>query len=416
MIRKISLLINRNRVLVVLVLLGLLLRLLLMPISAHWDLLSVAYRQSLWIFNGDFKIANFSEVLLLPYMLLAKPFLLRLPEALDMSNQHGLSILQAGFEQFSHHPRAMRLIFLLKSPYILFDLLILFVGCKFFQNFKERLYFFIVWAFNPLVIYSVFIWGRYELIPILFALISLYLIKTNRNLPAIVVLGLVLVSRLSLIFIVPFVIIYLSKSLKDYLVNSSLILLPLIIWNQISVSSGRSDIVTGVASSDYGRVMFHMQVGDGFTATSLFVIVYPILLYFFYKLKNKDFNQLLVWSFVGLSAYFVFGYFNPHYPAWLSIFFLLLLPKRPKMIWQFFVFSLFYFVFIESYYGSKITWLLFMPLDQEFFPNISRLADQSFFLMYNPVLFQVIFRSLFILLLLYFSYIFIHEKQTEKKN
>jgi len=394
---------------------GVLLRLLLMPISAHCDLFSTAWRQSILVFNGEFKISHFSELLLTPYFYAIKPLLHHLPELLDMANRKNISVLQPGYEHFLQYPTAMRYIFLFKVPYLFIDFLIFIFGIKLFNKQKEKLLFSLIWTLNPLILYSVFMWGRYEVIPILLVFIVLFLIKKNNNKFALLILGFALISRLSLIFIIPFFIIYLSKNIKEYIVNVLLVVLPLVVWNQFRVLLGGSDAISNAVSSDYGRTMFHMQVGDGFTATSLFVIVYPILIYLFYQKKNKNYESLLGWSFAGLSAYFIFGYFNPHYPAWLSIFFLLLLPKKPKLIWSFFAFSLFYLLFIESYYGTVTTWSMFMPLNYDFFSSVAKMSDQSVFLNYNPVLFRVVVRSVFVLLLGYFSYIFIYDK-SKKEN
>lgn len=413
--KKISLFIRNNRVLIIITLLGLLIRLLLMPITAHCDLLSSAWRQSLYIFKGDFRISQFSELFSLPYLFLIKPLIIRLPEALNLAEQRNISILQPGFELFVQHPRAMRYIFLLKVPYLFFDFIILFIGAKFFNTYRQKIYFYLIWALNPLVLYSVYAWGRYEVVPILFVFLSLFLLKKKYKYWAILLLGFALISRLSLLIIVPFFIIYSSKTIKDYILNIFLVLLPAIIFNSITVSSGSSNIISSASSADYGRMMFHMQLGIGYTAVSLFVIAYPVLVYLFYKKYNRDIDDLMIWSFIGLSAYFIFGYFNPHYPAWLSIFFLLLLPKYPKRIWLLFLFAIFYLVFIESYYGTGVTWLMLLPLNFNFFQSIAKLSDQSVFLNYDPVTFRIIFRSLFDLVLLSFSYFFVYEKHSKKE-
>ncbi|PIU24613.1 hypothetical protein COT12_00135 [Candidatus Berkelbacteria bacterium CG08_land_8_20_14_0_20_39_8] len=385
---------------------GLFIRFLLMPLSTHNDLLSSIRRQSLFIFNHFFNVGKFSEVILIPYLWLIKPLISKLPDALQLSNIQQSSVSFAELQNFLLSANALNYLFLFKAPYLIFDLLFLVVIFKYFsQNRKTRNYAIAFWAFNPLILYSVYLWGRYEIIPISLLALSFLLASRKQPVLTILIAGLAVATRVSFILFLPLLIIYFSKNYKDYIINSLFAVLPLAIISRFISLGGASSIVSSASSADFGQFFLSMKIGNDFSLASIFVLAYPVLLYIYYRLKREaNFNQLLKFLFLASVAYFLFGYFNPHYLVWMTPMLIFILPERPKFFWYFILLVIFYLLFIESFWGTAVSWQLFIPANQSFFLSVGGIYQQPPILSFGLPSARILVRSLFDLSLIFIAY------------
>ena len=137
---------------------GLLVRLILMPLAVNLDTLLASWWESLWVFKGQIIIEDINEVILTIWMRIFKPLFVSFPSIIDIPNSLGiLGIPEHAI--FSSSDRAMRFIFLLKVPYLLVDFVLLFFVLKFFKDRRQKIIGLVLWAFNPFLLYSVYIYG-----------------------------------------------------------------------------------------------------------------------------------------------------------------------------------------------------------------------------------------------------------------
>src|SRR3989344_1114451 len=195
---------------------GLLVRLILMPLAVNLDTLLASWWESLWVFKGQIIIEDINEVILTIWMRIFKPLFVSFPSIIDIPNSLGiLGIPEHAI--FSSSDRAMRFIFLLKVPYLLVDFVLLFFVLKFFKDRRQKIIGLVLWAFNPFLLYSVYIYGRYEIFAICSAFIALYFAHRQKAYLSIIFFGIAISLRLPLVIILPFIIIYFAKNYWDYI-------------------------------------------------------------------------------------------------------------------------------------------------------------------------------------------------------
>lgn len=73
-------------------------------------------------------------------------------------------------------------LFLLRLPYLPFDIFGAFIFAKFFKTEKSKILAFILWLFNPINLYATYLIGQFDIIPAFFILSSVYIV-TRREQP-----------------------------------------------------------------------------------------------------------------------------------------------------------------------------------------------------------------------------------------
>ena len=159
-------------------LISLLLRLIVMPFTVHGDLFFV-YNTPHIFSHGEWNAYQIASENFSPYY---PPFAL----IFFSSVQIAFRFIFPGFEEFTHSLRFLSssdlyesehlftFLFLMKLPYLLFDTLIILTCWKMLPNDKSKLNFTIFWAVNPVVIYSTYMFGQFDLIPSSFVILACY--------------------------------------------------------------------------------------------------------------------------------------------------------------------------------------------------------------------------------------------------
>jgi len=178
-------------------LIGLLIRLLFMPFVVHADFLSVYMRAHL-IISHQLPLIGRAQMLIHAFhsffLWIFKPLLPYVDIMLDGSANH-LTFNWEMFYKFVTHPAVFRTLFLLKLPYLFFDLACVYLILAIFHNRKKKLYAFKFWMLNPIIIFATYIFGRYECIAIFFILLSLYYAKRKSFIKSLLFLGISIITR-----------------------------------------------------------------------------------------------------------------------------------------------------------------------------------------------------------------------------
>src|SRR4030042_2942061 len=99
-------------------------------------------------------------------------------------------------------------LFLSKSPYLLFEILTIFFLLSFFKKKLITRGFIYLWLFNPILIYSTYIFGQLDIIPVFFTLAGFYYLNKKKYL-GIFFLGVAAAYKLyAFLFILPVALIY----------------------------------------------------------------------------------------------------------------------------------------------------------------------------------------------------------------
>lgn len=211
-------------------LLGLLIRLLVMPFTGHWDIRGINFA----VYNLPFKgITNVYEVaakgkvdyavdvnfgrdyFIYPplnyftlggFMTLLKPFYG--PEFVNWIEGYGNDLLSV-----ITHPHVWRYLFLMKLPYLFFDILLLTFLLKFFSKPKEQELALKYWWLNPIVIYLPYIWGQFDIIPTCFMLMGVYFGTKGHGYKSALLFGIAASFKNYPLLLLPFLAVILGKNL-----------------------------------------------------------------------------------------------------------------------------------------------------------------------------------------------------------
>lgn len=231
-----------------LVVVALLVRLALMPLSGHSDLFAISAYPSLLFQEGVVDIfsyvraspnqINFQYYPPLTYFTLSAfhytyPFFsdtfidwmrqIRSLEARGLDVQANYYIIN------SSNPHIFKDLFLAKFPYLVFDIGAVIILTKFLKKKLVSKDAIIIWLLNPILLYGVYIFGQFEAIPNFFILVGFFLLLKNPYM-AVFFLGVAAAYKnYSFIFILPTILIY-GDSLKKKLILIAISLLPSIIF------------------------------------------------------------------------------------------------------------------------------------------------------------------------------------------
>ena len=387
---------NKWRVPLIILGSGFLIRFLLMPVSGHLDLLLSSWREYLWAFKGVIKFNDLIEASLALYIKIFRSQLSLLPSLIDIPNSEGTLGLKEQATFLSSF-RAWRYLFFFKLPFLMFDLASVYFIWKLFKDRAQKIMALAFWAFNPFLIFAVYVWGRYEIVPIVLTIVSLYFLKNQKNWLAILFLGLAIAGRMPFILLLPFYVIYLSKIKLDYLKYFIVGLLPLIVITKIIEIAGGTNIFSDAVQSGFADYLVRGGIGQQFGAIVPFLILYPLALYLYYRHpKVHDFKVMTGFSAIGLLIFFGTSYFHPQYLAWLSPVILITFVYNRKIAWAYLGMSAIYFVLMDIFYNRIASSLLFQPLGL-FWDNFGGLRSQRIFYDFNAETLISIFHTLFVL-------------------
>ena len=375
-------------------LIGVLIRFTFMPIALHFDLLSIYQRSALIAYEGDMGTGLgqiFAHYIHAFFLFILKPLMPYLESALP---GRGGSASWLGWEIFIAQPNVFRTLFLFKIPYLIFDL-----GCSFLFLFilrerKKGLAAFKFWMINPVVIFSAFIFSRYEPIVIFFILLSLYYAKNNLSAKALFSLGIAVIVRSYPLMLLPFFVIIIGKTSWERLKLAFWGLLPLGIMTVISrLFQGASEI--GVwANMPHSNYLMGLRwsMRSSYDVIFVFFMGYTILFLYTYFRTNHSFAHLWKINLILLLFFFATCFFHPHYFMWLIPFLALQVVEDKRFIGLFAIQILGWIVYTFQW-KEALAGYLFVPLDYSYFTSL-RSPFEIIGQYYSAANFIGIFRSI----------------------
>lgn len=206
---------------------------------------------------------------------------------------------------------------LLKVPYFFFDIPAVFALASFFESKKDKLLVYLLWLFNPVVLFSAYMMGQFDIIPAVLTIWSLWCIKNKKIYYAALFLGLAAAFKLYPLFLViPFVLI--AKGYKNRLVLIILSVLPylLSVLPFLSSHGFRSyALMTGLTQ----KTLYAQIPISGGESLLLFPLLL-LILYFYFWYQEKSIEKVWQRWFVILLGFFTFTHFHPQWLTWLSPF------------------------------------------------------------------------------------------------
>lgn len=298
------------------------------------------------------------------------------------------------------------LLFLLKFPYLLFDFLLAFLLFKLFKE-KGPLAF-KLWMLNPLTLYATFAMGQFDLIPTLTVVAALFFARKNKNILAVCLLGIGGAYKMFPLLFLPIFALALGKSFwrKAWLFLVGLGSYLVIIAPYILFSPGYRQ---GAFLTNQTEKMFYMKLPvSGAEYLPVFVIGYLALIFLaLIKIKQKD----ILWK-LGLALMLLFFSVTHYHPQWF-------LWIMPFLIWVWIVYGTkfrFHLIILFScwllitlFFENSLSFGLLAPV----FPNLTKIGSLTDWIKpyYDVFLIKSLIRSLFAVTSLFLIFPLLSERK-----
>jgi len=356
-------------VLMRLIIAGVSIRFCVMPFFCHLDFLSEWRRIHLQLTEFSFfpgarfvvtLVETINHILVWPFLGDTDSMLL-LQKGVDSTAGH------QAFFVFVSHPTIFRTLFLLKLSYLLFDMLSAWVIFRFtLKEFgvEKAWVATAVWIFNPITIFSFYIFGRYESIALFFLLLSFLMLKEKRFLSACIAFALCIWSREVFVLVLPFFVIalWVQGDLKwtRKLAGTLIILVTMgFVINALPSMMGFKSILSG----SYGQMAEENQLRNiiSFSIKWYYplIIVYTLLAFYLIANEGRIDVKLPKAILCFFLAFFTFTVHSVHYVAWLFPAFCLFVPVSKHMVLAFvcFVLSWMAYWILATDLGVFTAWL-----------------------------------------------------------
>jgi len=345
-----------NKKILIIFLTGLFLRLLLMPFALQADLISANYRAHLISEYGLMGIKSNQPLINYVYatnLLTAKLFYSDIKSF--FAESHGVSTTSTtssvgDWLSFVNNKQVNSFVFFLKIPHLLADIALFFLLGKLFAKHQKKLLILSLWWFNPVNLYSFYVFARYDSLTILTLLLATVLISKNKITSGLLALLAAIQLRFQPILYLPLFLISSWKKIELKHFFRNILLTGFIFFgvlflennlpydqhlyqqvknietNQLVTQTAPQETnitkITNLLQSPY---LLATSVGGKSTLNKLiiFTILFAItnFLYLFTK-ENKDPKESLLKLnsvlYLSLALYFLVNDFSPHYFVWLS--------------------------------------------------------------------------------------------------
>lgn len=313
-------------------LLGLLLRLLVMPFTGHYDIRGINFAVYNLPYKGILNVyqvaahspvdylvnVNFGRdyfiypplnyVTLGAFMWLLKPFYGG--EFVSWIEGYGSDVLSV-----LTHPHVWRYLFLMKIPYLVFDVFLLVTLCKFFAKPADRARALAYWWLNPIVIFLPYVWGQFDIIPASIMLAGVYASTQKKPYQTALLFGLAAAFKNYPLILLPFVAIVMGKNIWHMCKIGIVGLLPFVLttfpyWTD---SFFRQTVLFSWQSQK--MLDFLWPIGGSEGVYPFFIGYFVILLWTLYRLRGR-FDQVLAPSTMVLLWYYATTNFHQQWFLW----------------------------------------------------------------------------------------------------
>lgn len=410
-------------------LIGLFLRLILMPITAHPDIWALNFGRYFFAHKGIFNIYDYLYNLPSNYDLVRNygtNFFTYPPLAYFTLGLFGFILkpfsdptfsqwLISNFSKVYQNPQVFKHLFLLKFPYLFFDLGIAFLLMGLFKEEKKKKLAFLFWIFNPLAFYTTFMIGQFDIIPVFLVVLSLYLALRNKKEWAAVVLGIGGAFKMfPLFFLLPLVLVF-GKTLGGKIKLAVLGIAPYLLtiipflgsvaFRQVALFSPQSQ-----------KMLFMILPVSGAEGIYIFFFFYFLICFIATYAKPAKENFWL-YPFAILLLLFSTTHYHPQWFLWLTPFLILALVKNnfANKWLHLILFSC--FLIITFFFEPSLHIGLFVPVKPSL-ANLSGGLEEVISHFYNPFQLKSLVRSLFAataVFLFYLNFNF-HHGQVKKTS
>ena len=322
------------------IVISLIIRLSLMPISVHSDLFSINNYPPLLVHQNVWDVYSYIDRTK-PSLFFYPPLSYYLIGTFQYFDQFisdsffnwmdaQRTLYEQGFKgqaaQYiiaTPNPHIFRDLFLAKIPYLVFDIFSLIILWQFIKKKIINKWALALWLFNPVLLYNSYIFGHLDIIPIFFILSAFYFLTKNRIAASVFLLGVAGAFKLYPFMLVPLVIIIFRKSLIDWVRLGTIAILPLFISLLPTIINNPQLALSAFTVKLFNA--YHTDVSGWEYYSDLIkyliiIISYLVLSFLAWKVKIRDKFKLAVGvSLISILLLLNFVYrVHFHYLLWIA--------------------------------------------------------------------------------------------------
>lgn len=220
---------------------------------------------------------------------------------------------------FVSHPQVYRTLFLLKLPYLFFDLACAFLLYRLGSNNRESRLMFKFWWLNPILFFATYVFGRYEVLALFFILLSIYLVKEGRWKAGLLALGVAIAIRYYAIFLLPFYVLSLQPGWKRRVQGTIIGLAPWFTVNLVTWALAGSAEARELINLPHSNYLLSMKLQiAAWDNLYIFPLLYFLLI--LHRLYNREvgLGSLQQYGLVALLLLFATARIgqSPQYWTW----------------------------------------------------------------------------------------------------
>jgi len=353
--------------------LGVILRLVLMPITLHPDLLGHSFSAYFLAYEGKINlyetlaklpadhplVKNFgvSDIFIYPpltyytlglFRILVKP----------LADPNFIPWLWSNLSQIHSYPRLFEQLFLFKLPYLFLDVGLAFLLMALFTEPKQKKLAFAFWMLNPLAIYVTFMIGQLDLLPTFFTVLSLFLFKRKKIYWSAVAMGVAASYKMYPLFLL-FPLAFLgSEKLFERLKIVAVGLAPFVFF--IAPYLGSAAFRAQVFSPKSQKMLYMGWPLSGAEVVYPFVIFVGLIYFLAYYSRRKI--DLAVYFLAILLITFSVTHFHPQWFLWVMPFLIWELIENQFKNWVLTAVILSSWLIITLFFEPSLSYGLFNPI------------------------------------------------------
>lgn len=336
---------------------GLLIRIILMPITVHPDLWGHSFTAYFFAYKGVLNVYDYvlalpktnplvmnygvNDIFIYPPLAYFTLGIFRLITR-PLADANFIPWLMVNLSHFYDYPTLGWQLFLFKLPYLFVDIGAAFLLSGLFEDPKKKKLAFSLWMFNPVTIYATFMIGQLDILPVFFTILSCYLIKKEKYSWGLFALGVGGAYKMYPLLLIPPAAFLLGKNFWDKVKLVMVGLLPYIVTIAPYLSSKgfRAMVLFGPKETKMLFMSWPVTAAEGIMPFILFLIVIYLMTYY---LKNK--LQVEHYFLFVLLLLFAVTDYHPQWFLWLT----------PFVIWATVKYS---YKYIEIVITLFVSWLI----------------------------------------------------------
>ena len=375
-------------------LLGLLMRLLVMPFTTHGDFFFIYKTPSLFS-HGDWNAyqngyAGYYPPLTLLWFsgtqLLTRLFFPALDDFIqgtftgDFSGT-GNNTFNPTYVFFENE-HLFQSLFLMKTPYLIFDFCLVALFWKMLPDENDQTSFTIFWSFNPVVIYGAYMAGQLSLAPAALVAASCYFcLQPGKERFACLALGCGFLFKIFPIIFLPMVLCVVSRTWKEILIYSLWAIVPIVVlYGGFYIVSGPAVFKVFLAGGMSVASSFKPDLGI-LVLRAMQAGIYLFVCWRIFSRYGGEMNySLLLKYFLVVYIALMWGAWlsSTHYMIWFMPFLIAFIIRRRE--WKIPFYGLLTVLFLAGLKSRYSCFGIFRPLEPEMFMSLPSMMDVAGFL------------------------------------